>query len=233
MTRGSSERVGRPFFISKAATGGCSAGSGHDQLSRSTTFGENILEVALSEVLLGQPEIALATIAQDLALPPGEPLPAALVPWLAALTLAVLYLLAYKLGMNVRIAAVTADRHWWTPILLVASASYNAILEEDLSMPFAIFNVYQQRIVARLGERRDQLRCLAAWQRIAAQPRIRRCANLLPARARIARTIDGRLPIRRRARPRPVVERVTRGLDGAPTVVSAAPRRTRFSGAKW
>jgi hypothetical protein len=34
------------------------------RLSRSTGLGENILQAALSEVLLGQPEVALATIAQ-------------------------------------------------------------------------------------------------------------------------------------------------------------------------
>jgi membrane protease YdiL (CAAX protease family) len=48
------------------------------------------------------------------------------------------YLLAFHLGLNVRIAAVTADRHWWTPILLVASASYNAILEEVIVLAYFI-----------------------------------------------------------------------------------------------
>jgi hypothetical protein len=53
------------------------------------------------------------------------------------------YLLAFKLGMNVRIAAVTADRHWWTPILLVASASYNAILEEVIVLAYFIHRAAQ------------------------------------------------------------------------------------------
>jgi membrane protease YdiL (CAAX protease family) len=55
----------------------------------------------------------------------------------------VFYLLAFKLGMNVRIAAVTADRHWWTPILLVASASYNAILEEVIVLAYFIHRAAQ------------------------------------------------------------------------------------------
>jgi hypothetical protein len=53
------------------------------------------------------------------------------------------YLLAYKLGMNVRISAVTADRHWWTPILLVASASYNAVLEEVVVLAYFLHRAAQ------------------------------------------------------------------------------------------
>jgi len=53
------------------------------------------------------------------------------------------YLLAYKLGMNVRIAAVTADRHWWTPLLLLASASYNAILEEVIVLAYFMHRAAQ------------------------------------------------------------------------------------------
>ena len=53
------------------------------------------------------------------------------------------YLLAFHLGMNVRIAAVTADRHWWTPILLVASASYNAILEEVIVLAYMMHRTAQ------------------------------------------------------------------------------------------
>ncbi len=48
------------------------------------------------------------------------------------------YLLAFHLGMNVRIAAVTAQNTWWTPILLLASASYNAILEEVIVLAYFI-----------------------------------------------------------------------------------------------
>lgn len=53
------------------------------------------------------------------------------------------YLLAYRLGMNVRIAAVTTTREWWTPILLVASASYNAILEEVIVLAYFIHRAAQ------------------------------------------------------------------------------------------
>ena len=53
------------------------------------------------------------------------------------------YLLAYHLGMSVRIAAVEANREWWTPILLVASASYNAILEEVIVLAYFIHRAAQ------------------------------------------------------------------------------------------
>ena len=53
------------------------------------------------------------------------------------------YLLAFQLGMNVRIAAVTTTREWWTPILLVASASYNAILEEVIVLAYVIHRTGQ------------------------------------------------------------------------------------------
>jgi membrane protease YdiL (CAAX protease family) len=53
------------------------------------------------------------------------------------------YLLAYKLGMNVRIDAVTTDRTWWTPILLVSSAAYNAILEEVIVLAYFVHRAGQ------------------------------------------------------------------------------------------
>ena len=53
------------------------------------------------------------------------------------------YLLAYHLGMSVRIAAVATNREWWTPILLVASASYNAILEEVIVLAYFIHRTAQ------------------------------------------------------------------------------------------
>jgi membrane protease YdiL (CAAX protease family) len=55
----------------------------------------------------------------------------------------VFYLFAYNAGLNVRIAAVTTDRHWWTPLLLVASASYNAILEEVIVLAYFIHRMAQ------------------------------------------------------------------------------------------
>ena len=55
----------------------------------------------------------------------------------------VFYLFAYNMGWNVRIAAVTTDKDWWTPILLVASASYNAILEEVIVLGFLIHRAAQ------------------------------------------------------------------------------------------
>lgn len=55
----------------------------------------------------------------------------------------VFYLLAYRLGMNVRIAAVTADQQWWTWLLLLASAAYNAILEEVIVLAYLIHRLDQ------------------------------------------------------------------------------------------
>jgi membrane protease YdiL (CAAX protease family) len=53
------------------------------------------------------------------------------------------YLVAYHLGMNVRIAAVTTNREWWTPILLVVSASYNAVLEEVIVLAYVMHRTAQ------------------------------------------------------------------------------------------
>lgn len=55
----------------------------------------------------------------------------------------VFYLIAFKAGLNVRIAAVTADQHWWTPLLLLASASYNAILEEVIVLAYFVHRTAQ------------------------------------------------------------------------------------------
>lgn len=55
----------------------------------------------------------------------------------------VFYLFAYHMGWNVRIAAVTADRHWWTPLILVLSASYNAILEEVIVLAYFVHRTAQ------------------------------------------------------------------------------------------
>jgi membrane protease YdiL (CAAX protease family) len=74
---------------------------------------------------------------------PWDLLKGAVLAFVLGLTGLVFYLIAFKLGMNVRIAAVTADRHWWTPILLVASASYNAILEEVIVLAYFIHRAAQ------------------------------------------------------------------------------------------
>jgi len=55
----------------------------------------------------------------------------------------VFYLAAYKLGMNVRIDAVTTDRTWWTPLLLLSSAAYNAILEEVIVLAYFLHRAAQ------------------------------------------------------------------------------------------
>jgi membrane protease YdiL (CAAX protease family) len=55
----------------------------------------------------------------------------------------VFYLAAYNLGMNVRIAAVSADQTWWTWILLLASAAWNALLEEVIVLAYMIHRLDQ------------------------------------------------------------------------------------------
>ena len=55
----------------------------------------------------------------------------------------VFYLAAYKLGMNVRIDAVTTDSTWWTPLLLLSSAAYNAILEEVIVLAYFLHRAAQ------------------------------------------------------------------------------------------
>jgi len=55
----------------------------------------------------------------------------------------VFYLIAFHLGMNVRIAAVTTKDAWWTIILLLASAAFNAILEEVIVLAYFIHRTEQ------------------------------------------------------------------------------------------
>ena len=55
----------------------------------------------------------------------------------------VFYIAAYNLGMSVRIAAVTADQTWWTWLLLLASAAWNALLEEVIVLAYLIHRLDQ------------------------------------------------------------------------------------------
>ena len=55
----------------------------------------------------------------------------------------VFYLIAFHLGMNVRIAAVTTKDAWWTIFLLLASAAFNAILEEVIVLAYFIHRTEQ------------------------------------------------------------------------------------------
>ena len=76
----------------------------------------------------------------------------------------VFYVVAYKLGMNVRIDAVTADRHWWTPLLLLSSAAYNAILEEVIVLAYFIHRASQ------IGWK--------PWQQVGSSALLRACYHL-------------------------------------------------------
>jgi membrane protease YdiL (CAAX protease family) len=55
----------------------------------------------------------------------------------------VFYLVAFHLGLNVRIAAVTTQDSWWTIILLLASAAFNALLEEIIVLAYFIHRAEQ------------------------------------------------------------------------------------------
>jgi membrane protease YdiL (CAAX protease family) len=55
----------------------------------------------------------------------------------------VFYVIAYNLGLNVRIAAVTTQDSWWTVILLLASAAFNSILEEVIVLAYVIHRTAQ------------------------------------------------------------------------------------------
>jgi membrane protease YdiL (CAAX protease family) len=75
-----------------------------------------------------------------------------------------LYLVAFHLGFNVRLAAVTAQEHWWTPLLLVASAGYNAALEEVIVLGYFIHRM------AQLGRR--------PWQQVGSSALLRATYHL-------------------------------------------------------
>lgn len=55
----------------------------------------------------------------------------------------VFYVIAYRLGLNVRLAAVTAQKDWWTPFILLMSAAYNAILEEVIVLAYFVHRTAQ------------------------------------------------------------------------------------------
>jgi len=54
-----------------------------------------------------------------------------------------LYLIAFRLGLSVQIAAVTAALFWWTPALLVAEAARNALVEEVVILGFFLHRTAQ------------------------------------------------------------------------------------------
>jgi membrane protease YdiL (CAAX protease family) len=56
------------------------------------------------------------------------------------------YLLAYRLGISVQIAAVTAERFWWTTPMLLASALENALLEEVVILGFFLRRCQQANV---------------------------------------------------------------------------------------
>ena len=55
----------------------------------------------------------------------------------------VFYVFAYNMGWNVRLAAVTAQKDWWTPFILLMSAAYNAILEEVIVLAYFVHRTAQ------------------------------------------------------------------------------------------
>jgi membrane protease YdiL (CAAX protease family) len=55
----------------------------------------------------------------------------------------VFYLVAYRLGLSVQIAAVTAEQFWWTVPVLLLSAMQNALLEEVVILGYALHRLRQ------------------------------------------------------------------------------------------
>jgi membrane protease YdiL (CAAX protease family) len=55
----------------------------------------------------------------------------------------VLYLVAYHLGLSVRIAATAVEDHWWTLPILLLSALENALLEEVVMLGYLLHRLSQ------------------------------------------------------------------------------------------
>ncbi len=53
------------------------------------------------------------------------------------------YLLAYELGLSVEIAAVTAERFWWTAPVLLLEAAQNALVEEVIILGYFLHRARQ------------------------------------------------------------------------------------------
>lgn len=53
------------------------------------------------------------------------------------------YLIAYQLGLSVQIAAVTAERFWWTTPMLLADAAQNALVEEVVILGYFLHRTRQ------------------------------------------------------------------------------------------
>ncbi len=53
------------------------------------------------------------------------------------------YLLAYRAGLSVQIAAVTAERFWWTVPMLILAALQNAALEEVVILGYFLHRMRQ------------------------------------------------------------------------------------------
>lgn len=55
----------------------------------------------------------------------------------------VLYVVAYRLGLSVRIAAAATIQVWWTVPVLLLQAAYNAVLEEVITLGYFIHRLRQ------------------------------------------------------------------------------------------
>jgi membrane protease YdiL (CAAX protease family) len=58
------------------------------------------------------------------------------------------YLAAYRLGLSVQIAAVTAEQFWWTVPMLLLAALQNALLEEVVILGYALHRLRQAGVSA-------------------------------------------------------------------------------------
>lgn len=74
---------------------------------------------------------------------PKDVLKGAVIALVVGVTGLVFYVFAYNMGWNVRLAAVTAQKDWWTPFILLMSAAYNAILEEVIVLAYFVHRTAQ------------------------------------------------------------------------------------------
>lgn len=63
----------------------------------------------------------------------------------------VFYLVSYRLGLSVRIAAASTIDVWWTVPLLLLQAAYNALLEEVIVLGYLLRRLDQLRVPPRVA----------------------------------------------------------------------------------
>ena len=102
-----------------------------------------LVPVALVWHLLRRSGEGLRGIGFDLSRPGWDAIRGVLLAAVIGSSGLVLYLVAYRLGLSVKIAAVTAVAHWWTIPVILLTAAYNAVLEEVIVLGYLIRRLEQ------------------------------------------------------------------------------------------